>query len=83
VTAVEEPALYVRDGSRFVLYDAGRQHTPPIPVPVPTEVEQPVQDPANPYRTILPDPGRCPHGSFPRYAAANCCAPGAGRRRGR
>jgi hypothetical protein len=29
-----EPPLYVRDGSRFVLYDAGRQHTPPIPVPV-------------------------------------------------
>jgi hypothetical protein len=33
VTIVDEP-LYRRDGSRFVLYDAGRQHTPPIPVPV-------------------------------------------------
>jgi hypothetical protein len=66
--------LYVREGSRFVLYDAGRQHTPPIPVPLPVEVETPVVDPENPYRTILPV-GRCRHGSFARWAAANCCRP--------
>jgi hypothetical protein len=34
MTVVEEVPLYVRDGSRFVLYDEARQHTPPIPVPV-------------------------------------------------
>ena len=28
------PPLYVRDGSRFVLYDERAQHVPPIPVPV-------------------------------------------------
>jgi len=72
VTVVDEPALYVREGSRFVLYDAGRQHTPPIPVPVPVEVEAPVADPGNPARTILPV-ARCPHGSFARWAAVNCC----------
>lgn len=33
MSAVEE-VLYVRDGSRFVVYDERRQHTPPIPVPV-------------------------------------------------
>lgn len=70
------PPLYVREGSRFVVYHPGRQHTPPIPVPVPVEVEGPVQDPVNPYRTILPVT-RCEHGSFLRWAARNCCAPGA------
>lgn len=61
------PPLYVRDGSRFVLFDAERQHTPPIPVPVPVEVEGPVQDPANPFRTLLPVE-QCPHGHFARWA---------------
>jgi hypothetical protein len=64
--------LYVRDGSRFVVYDERRQHTPPIPVPLPVEVEQSVEDPSNPHRTILPV-RRCPHGSFTRWAATNCC----------
>jgi len=27
------PDLYVRDGSRFVLYDRAAQHVPPIPTP--------------------------------------------------
>lgn len=31
-------------------------------------------DPANPQRTVLAVE-RCPHGSFPRYAARNCCKP--------
>lgn len=66
--------LYVREGSRFVLYDERRQHTPPIPVPLPVEVEGPVQDPENPYRTILPVV-KCRHGHFARWAAANCCRP--------
>lgn len=29
-------------------------------------------DPANPQRTALAVT-KCPHGSFPRYAARNCC----------
>jgi hypothetical protein len=40
VTVVEEVPLYVRDGSRFVLYDARQQHTPPIPVPVSLDVDE-------------------------------------------
>lgn len=64
--------LYVRDGSRFVVYDPARQHTPPIlvePVPVddgePT-AERPVVE-ARPgvYRVYAP---KCPHGLFLRYA---------------
>lgn len=44
MSAPAEP-LYRRDGSRFVLYDAGRQHTPPIPVPrVLDDAGRPVQD---------------------------------------
>ncbi len=75
MTAVEEPVLYVRDGSRFVLYCPDRQHVPPIPVPVPTEVEVPVTDPANPYRTILPRAPRCPHGSFRACRVRRCTGP--------
>jgi hypothetical protein len=69
---VSEP-LYVRDGSRFVLYDPARQHTPPIPVPVPTDLLPGVEDPEQPGRTILLGVRRCPHGSFARWAARNCC----------
>lgn len=69
--------LYVRDGSRFVLYDAGRQHTPPIPVPLPVEVEEVVERPEGGWSVPA---ARCPHGSFARWASANCCRP-AGRRR--
>ena len=31
-------------------------------------------DPDNPTRTLVPAP-RCPHGSFARWAARNCCVP--------
>jgi hypothetical protein len=77
VTVVEEP-LYRRDGSRFVLYSPEAQHTPPIPVPQRLDEEgllPAATDPVNPQRTILLGIRRCPHGSFPRYAAANCCRP--------
>jgi hypothetical protein len=69
--------LYVRDGSRFVVYDPVAQHVPPIPVPTPVEegLLPASTDPVNPQRTILLGIRRCPHGSFPRYAAANCCRP--------
>jgi hypothetical protein len=63
--------LYVRDGSRFVLYDRAAQHVPPIPVPVP----QPTAD--NPTVEIRPNcwavyAPRCPHGHFRRWAQGNC-----------
>jgi len=70
--------LYVRDGSRFVRVGDTliARDVPPLPVPV-TVVEE--SDPApNVTRVHAP---RCPHGSFARWAARNCCAPGA--RRGR
>lgn len=73
MSAPAEP-LYRRDGSRFVLYDAVAQHVPPIPVPVPVDESllPATVDPVNPQRTVL-RVGKCPHGSFPRWAAANCC----------
>jgi hypothetical protein len=64
--------LYVRDGSRFVLYSPAAQHVPPIPVPQPVDLLPGREDPANPARTIL-RVERCPHGSFARWAAVNCC----------
>ena len=79
------PPLYVREGSRFVVYDAGRQHTPPIPVPRPLDDDGGllgVPDPEQPNRTILPVE-RCPHGSFARWAASNCCSPDGRTRRRR
>lgn len=63
--------LYVRDGSRFVVYDPRAQHTPPIPTPQPVDLLPGQEDPDNPARTILDAP-RCPHGHFARWAAANC-----------
>lgn len=47
---------------------------PPIPVPVP--VDEPDERP-NVHRVPAP---RCPHGSFARWAAHNCCAPKESRR---
>lgn len=47
-------------------------------VTAPATADRP--DPGQPNRTVLTVP-RCPHGSFARWAARNCCAPGA--RRGR
>jgi hypothetical protein len=61
---VSEP-LYVRDGSRFVLYDARAQHVPPIPVPQPADLLPGWEDPAQPGRTLL-RVSRCPHGHFSR-----------------
>jgi hypothetical protein len=62
--------LYVRDGSRFVLYDPRAQHAPPIRrLPVPDEAPD-----ERPNWTAVPAP-RCVPGSFARWAARNCCAP--------
>ena len=55
------PALYVREGSRFVLHSRERQHTPPIPVPV--EVEPEVDE--RPNYTRVPT-YRCEHGHYSR-----------------
>lgn len=67
--------LYVRDGSRFVLYDRGRQHTPPIPVPTPGEPtpECPVVEvePGR-YRVYA---ARCPHGHFRACPSRSCPGP--------
>jgi hypothetical protein len=51
--------LYVREGSRFVLWDRVAQHTPPIPTPVP--VEEPVDE--RPNVTRVPA-ARCEHGNY-------------------
>lgn len=64
--------LYVRDGSRFVVYDRVAQHVPPIPVPQPADLLPGREDPESPGRTIL-RVERCRHGSFARWAARNCC----------
>lgn len=74
MTAAVEP-LYVRDGSRFVLYSPGAQHTPPIPTPRPvTEAGEEVwdenghrPDPEHPFRTIVRAEW-CPHGHTLRWA---------------
>jgi hypothetical protein len=69
---VSAPALYVREGSRFVLHSRERQHTPPIPVPVSLEDPEEVSgwaDPEQPGRTLLHAP-KCAHGSFVRWASA-------------
>jgi hypothetical protein len=60
--------LYVRDGSRFVVYSPEAQHTPPIrrlPVPDHAPDERPN------YTAV--EVSRCAHGSFMRYAIRNCC----------
>lgn len=71
--------LYVRDGSRFVVYDPRRQHTPPIPTPRPLpDVDDPtVPSAGRPVVEVRPGhyqlhAPRCPHGSFVRWAALNC-----------
>jgi hypothetical protein len=63
--------LYVRDGSRFVVYDPRAQHVPPIPVPVPVEVDAVVERAEGGWAVPAP---KCPHGHFARWAARNCCA---------
>jgi hypothetical protein len=61
------PLLYVRDGSRFVpIPDTLLRDCPPIPEPQP--VPEDTQD--RYYRVPAP---KCPHGSYARYAARNCC----------
>jgi hypothetical protein len=59
--------LYVRDGSRFVLYDPARQHTPPIPVPQPVEVETAVERAGGGWAVPA---AKCPHGHFSRPGGA-------------
>lgn len=59
--------LYVRDGSRFVLYDPVAQEVPPIPVP--QRVDE--QSEWRPNFTPCAAP-RCPHGHFARWAAKHC-----------
>lgn len=62
--------LYVREGSRFVVYDERRQHTPPIPVPAP------VLDEGAEGRYYRVPVTRCEHGHFSRPGG-----PGRGCRR--
>lgn len=59
--------LYVRDGSRFVLYSPAAQHVPPIPVPQPVGAGEGVD--GRHYRLDAP---RCPHGHFQRWAVRHC-----------
>lgn len=68
------PALYVRDGSRFVLHNPRAQHTPPIPVPVSLSAPEAPQEPREGTGgRFYPVPApRCPHGHFARWAARHC-----------
>lgn len=78
------PALYVREGSRFVLYDPKAQHVPPIPVPRP--LHDVVEDDPRPnvHRVAA---ARCEHGHFAgrdgRGRGCARCGRGAPARRGR
>ena len=67
--------VYVREGSRFVVYDERRQHTPPIPVPVSSgpSAEVPVVElrPGQ-YRVYA---ARCPHGHFRGCKRRGCPGP--------
>jgi hypothetical protein len=64
--------LYVRDGSRFVpLPEVLLRDVPPIPVPLPVEVEEVVERGEGGWSVPAP---KCRHGSFARWAARNCCA---------
>jgi hypothetical protein len=64
--------LYVRDGSRFVVYDERRQHTPPIPVPVPVEPEP---GEGQPWRVRVEPLPRCRHGSWRACRVPRCGGP--------
>lgn len=69
------PDLYVRDGSRFVVYDRGRQHTPPIPVPAsegPSPEHPVVEVRPGQYAVYAP---RCPHGHFRGCKRRGCPGP--------
>jgi hypothetical protein len=71
---VSEP-LYRRDGSRFVLYDARAQHTPPIPEPRstgPTPDNPVVEVSPGHYAVYAP---RCPHGRFRGCTRRGCPGP--------
>lgn len=68
-------ALYRRDGSRFVVYDARAQHTPPIPVPTST-------GPSEDCRVVEVEPGKyavyapiCPHGHYRGCTHRGCPGP--------
>jgi hypothetical protein len=67
--------LYVRDGSRFVLYDERAQHTPPIPVPTPNgpSPERPVVE-VRPgvFEVYAPI---CPHGHYRGCRRRGCPGP--------
>jgi hypothetical protein len=67
--------LYVRDGSRFVLYDRRAQDTPPIPVPTPgaPTPDCPVVE-VGPGRFEVYAP-RCPHGRFRGCTRRGCPGP--------
>lgn len=78
--------LYVRDGSRFVLYSEARQHTPPIPEPR-RHVELPVDDdglplPSAEHPVVEVRPGAwrvyapiCPHGHYRGCRVRGCPGP--------
>jgi hypothetical protein len=73
VSAPAAEPLYVRDGSRFVLYDPAAQHAPPIRrVPVPVDVDAVVERAEGGWAVPAP---KCQHGHFARWASRNCCAP--------
>jgi hypothetical protein len=67
--------LYVRDGSRFVLYDERAQHTPPIPVPTPNgpTAECPLVEVRPGHWQVYA--ARCPHGRFRGCTRRGCPGP--------
>jgi hypothetical protein len=72
---VTAPDLYVRDGSRFVVYSPSRQHTPPIPVPASEgpSPEQPIVEVGSGRYAVYA--ARCPHGRFRGCRARGCPGP--------
>lgn len=70
------PEMYVREGSRFVRVADARPAQPVPPIPAPVHVpdvddDEPQPRPEGGWAVHAP---RCPHGSFARWAARNCCA---------